>query len=242
MPIWPDLRAASRERYTPVMAQSFRQLQARIKDIYGLADDRHYSIFDLLTQVQRFTMRVLKGIRKGDAEKLRINLLIATTWLIAIANRLHIDIEDEVWKRFPNVCSYCGLAPCKCKKIHPEKRGKMPEVAASLRPADIHGLQEMFRSIYPPEGRTLPDAGVHLAEETGEVSEAIHNFLGQHLQTQFDEIRLELADCISCIFGVANSASLDMAPALDEMVRDGCHVCHEAPCVCTFSEVVAFAS
>lgn len=210
-------------------------------NIYGLPDDRLYSIFDLLTQMQRFTMRALKGIRKGNQERVRKNLLISFAWLMAIANRLHIDVDDEVWKRFPALCSYCGFAPCQCKKIKQEKRAQI-KVHSSLRPKSIQGFQDMFRTIYPPEQRTLPDAGVHLAEETGEVSEAIHNFLGQHLQKQFDEVQLEIADYVSCVFGVANSASLNIASDLAEMFKDGCHVCHNAPCTCSFSTVATLKS
>lgn len=220
---------------------TLRRFQGLISDIYSLPDDRLYSIFDQLTQLQRFTMRALKGVRKGNKEKLETNLLIAVAWLMAIANRMHIDVEDEVWRRFPARCSYCGAAPCACKKIKPEKRARM-KIDNSRRPATIAGFQEMFRTIYPPESRTLADAGVHLAEEIGEVAEAIHNFLGQHLQRQFDEIRLEIADYISCIFGVANSAGIDVAPALTTLFKQGCHVCHKTPCECTFSKVATLKS
>ena len=95
----------------------------------------------------------------------------------------------------------------------------------------------MFNAIYPPENRKLVDAGAHLAEELGEVSEAAHNFLGQHHKSQFAEIKSEIADLISCIFGVANSASIDMAKELEKMFKNNCHVCHKAPCVCDFSSV-----
>lgn len=224
--------------------QSLRQFQKTISAIYSLPDDRLYSISDLLTQMQRFTMRALKGIRKGNKEKLRTNLLISFAWLMPIANRMHIDVEDEVWKRFPGVCSYCAAAPCVCKKTHPKKR--VTRDGSAARPSTLRGFQEMFGVIYPPnhppESRTLADAGIHLAEETGEVSEAIHNFLGQHLGEQFHEIELEIADYVSCIFGVANSASIDIAPALSDMFSDGCHVCHKTPCECTFPETIAFAS
>lgn len=221
--------------------QSLRQFQELINNIYGLPDDRIYSIFDLLTQMQRFTMRSLKGIRKNNKAKLRVNLLISFAWVMAIANRMHIDVEDEVWKRFPALCSYCGFAPCQCKKTKQKKRAKV-KIIASRRPTTIKGFQELFSAVYPPEERTLPDAGVHLAEETGEVSEAIHNFLGQHLQKQLDEVKLEIADYISCIFGVANSASIDIASDLEKMFKSGCHVCHKVPCVCTFSKVAALKS
>lgn len=221
--------------------QSLRQFQKLVANIYALPDDRLYSIFDLLTQMQRFSMRTLKGIRKDNKEKLRKNLLVSLAWLMAIANRLHTDVEDVVWKRFPFLCSYCGFAPCQCKKIKPENRAKI-KINSSLRPTTVKGFQELFRTVYPPEGRTLADAGVHLAEETGEVSEAIHNFLGQHLQKQFDEVELEIADYVSCVFGVANSASLDIASDLEEMFKNGCHVCHNVPCTCSFSTVATLKS
>ena len=105
--------------------QTLSEFQNLISEIYSLPDDRLYSIWDLLTQQQRFTMRSLKGIRKGDIEKVKYNLLISFSWLMAIANRLHIDLDEDIWKRFPGMCSYCGAMPCMCKKEKPSKRGKI---------------------------------------------------------------------------------------------------------------------
>lgn len=207
-----------------------------IADTYSASNDRIYSIWDLLTQQQRFAMRAIKGIRKDNQKKLILNLLISTSWLMSIANRLHIDIEEEVWKRFPMLCSYCGQKPCICKKVKQEKRARV-RVNNTLRPHSLAAFQKMFAEIYPPEGRTLADAGVHLAEEMGEVSEAIHNYLGQHLEKQFNDIKLEMADFISCVLGVANSAKFDIASELAKMYHDSCHVCHEAPCTCRFSAI-----
>lgn len=215
---------------------TIKDFQKFIEAVYALPDDRLYSIWDLLVQQQRFTMRALKGIRKHDLEKLRLNILIGISWLAAIANRLHIDVEDALWKRFPALCSYCGQKPCSCKATRPEKRTGV-KIDARLRPKTIQGFQQMFREIYPPEQRTLADAGVHLAEEMGEVGEAIHNYLGQHQQKWFDDIPLEIADFLSCVFGVANSARIDIADEFSKMFSDNCHVCHRAPCICSFSEV-----
>ena len=100
----------------------------------------------------------------------------------------------------------------------------------------------MFKEIYPPKSRTLADAGVHLAEEMGEVAEAVHNYLGQHLNTQFQRVKEEMADFTSCIFGVANSAGIDMAEEFAKMYKNNCHVCHKLPCACTFSQVASFKS
>jgi len=216
---------------------TIRDLQGFVATVYGLSNDRLYSsIEDLLMQEQRFLMRALKGIRKGDTEKVQLNLLISFSWLMSIANRFHIDAEDEVWNRFPMRCSYCGKLPCVCKanKVSSRARFKKDD---TLRPQTLSAFQNMFSAIYPPEKRTLVDAGVHLAEEMGEVSEAMNNFLGQHLTNQFEEIKSEIADLISCIFGVANSANIDVAKGLEKMFVNDCHVCHSAPCVCNFTSV-----
>ncbi len=222
-------------------SQTLGQFQACIRDIYGLPDDRQFSLTDLLVNQERFTMRALKGIRKGDRAKLTENLLIALSWTMAVCNRLHVAAEDIVWHRFPLLCSYCGHRPCACQAQKPTARASVPR-RASLRPSRLADVQEMFRSIYPPDGRSLADAGVHLAEETGEVGEAASWYLGEHTQVQFEHLADELADWISCVFGVANSAGIDVASALAHMYTENCHVCRRAPCVCSFSTIGRFRS
>ena len=135
--------------------------------------------------------------------------------------------------------SHKSLLPIKANKSS-ERAQVKPDL--TKRPHGLAAFQKMFAEIYPPKGRTPADAGVHLAEEMGEVSEAVHNYLGQHLQKQFQGVRVELADLVSCIFGVANSFNIDVAKELETMYSKNCHVCHEAPCVCSFSEVAALES
>lgn len=218
--------------------QSLSDLQDFTLKVYGLPDDRQYSLEDLLSHTQRFAMRALKGIRKGDVEKTKLNLLISILWQLAIANRLHIDLEEEVWTRFPMLCSYCGKKPCVCKTIKSTGRKKV-KIDNSLRPKTLSGFQQMLSDIYPADGRTVVDAGIHFAEEVGEVSEAIHNYTGQHLQKQFEEVKLEMADFISCAFGIANSIGFDMGKEFSDMFTNNCHVCHTMPCSCSFTEVAA---
>lgn len=217
---------------TPSDFQAFNQ------EVYGPADDRMYSIEDMLAHTHRFAMRALKGVRKGDKEKIRINLLVSLSFLFAIANRMHIDLEDELWARFPMQCSYCAHAPCACKKIKPSVRPRL-KVDSTLRPHTIREFQTMFNSIYPASRRTHAEAGMHLAEEIGEVAEALHGYLGQHQQKQFEAIRHEIADCVSCMFGLATSAKIDVAVELATLFKNNCHVCHKAPCICTFGTIVS---
>ncbi len=220
---------------------SLLDFQKFIESVYSLPDDRLFSLWDLLSHQERFTMRALKGIRKNNRKKLELNLLIAFSWLMSVANRLHIIVEDAVWRRFPMQCSYCGALPCACKKIKPKQRVKIIR-KNSMRPKTLSQFQEMFSRIYPPSSRTLSDAGVHLAEEMGELSEAVLCFLGEHKHKQFVDLQNELADFVSCIFGVANSANIDMANGLSKMFYKNCHVCHKAPCECSFSLIAKFSS
>ena len=100
----------------------------------------------------------------------------------------------------------------------------------------------MFEKIYPPKGRSLVDAGIHLAEETGEVNETISIYLGEHKKAQFEKISEELADWTSCMFGIANSAKINVEGELTKRFKNGCHTCHHTPCTCNFSFVANFES
>jgi len=80
---------------------TIREYQNFVKEVYGLSNDRYFNLWDMVINVERFMMRGLKGIRKGDKEKTKINLLIAFSWFMSMMNRLHIDIENQIWKRFP---------------------------------------------------------------------------------------------------------------------------------------------
>ena len=55
----------------------------------------------MLTQIQRFAMKALKGIRKNDREKIKFNLIISFSWYASLMNQFHIKVEEEIWKRFP---------------------------------------------------------------------------------------------------------------------------------------------
>ncbi len=221
--------------------QSIFEFQKLISEIYALPDDTLFSIHDLLSNTQRFSMRSLKGIRKGNKEKIKNNLVISFSWLTAIANRLHIDLEKAVWERFPQVCSYCAHCPCVCKKEKIIKRIKIT-VKSSNKPTTIDQFQKMFNKIYPSNTRSLSDAGIHLAEETGEISESINLFLGEHKSKQFEYITQELADWASCMFGVANSADINISKELVAVYKKNCHACHKASCVCKFKFVYNFKS
>lgn len=220
---------------------SLSKFQILIAGIYSLPDDRFFSLTDLVSNQERFTMRALKGVRKNNRKVIMQNLVISLSWLTSIVNRLHVNLEDIVWKRFPGVCSYCGEQPCNCKKTKIKKRIEK-RASKDKRPKNIKELQEMFAKIYPPSKRSLSDAGVHMAEEMGELSEAVNIYLGEHRIKYFEEIKNEIADYLSCLFGLANSANINLELVLEKAYYNNCHACHESPCSCNFNFIATFKS
>jgi len=220
---------------------TINKYQDFVREVYGLNNDRYFSVSDMLTQIQRFAMRGLKGVRKADRNKIKTNLLISLSWFMSLANQLHIRTEGEIWKRFPYLCSYCASCPCCCKEKHVKERQKV-FIDENKRPKTLEEFQNMFKKIYPSENRSKEDAGIHLAEELGEFSEAILTFLGQHRDADFEKIALEAADLFSCFMGVFNSAGINLAEELSLMFPENCHACKKSPCQCSFLDIMGFKS
>ena len=160
------------------MSQSFtlKDMQENLRAIYAEANDRNYSNEGIVLRINRYTTRMLKGWRKQDFDAIRYNLTLAFGWSIALANRLHIDVQTESWNRFPNICPYCSFKPCRCK-VRAKNRSPLETIVGNL---DMVNFQKMFREIYPEN--TAEGSIIHTAEEAGEIGEAIQMWI---LFTQF---------------------------------------------------------
>ena len=218
---------------------TIKDYQNFVKEVYGLPNDRYFNLWDMVINVERFMMRGLKSIRKEDKEKTKVNLLISFSWFMSIMNQLHIDIENQVWKRFPYLCSYCGSCPCSCKEKNIKERKNVP-INESKRPRTLEEFQDMFEKIYPAERRNIEHAGVHLAEEAGEFSEALMTYRGGHRDEDFKNLELEAADFFSCIMSIFNSLGISVAKEISIMFSNNCHVCKNAPCTCNFKDITTF--
>ena len=220
---------------------SIAEFQAFIKEVYGLANARFFSVSDMLTNIQRFLMRGIKGIRKGNNDKVVKNLIISSSWFMSLMNQYGINIEEEVWKRFPYRCSYCGTLPCSCKAAKTSER-RQAVIDQTKQPKTLKDFQKMLAEIYPPTGRTLEHAGIHLAEEMGELAEAFWVFQSTHADADLANIVLEAADLVSCYLGVFNSMNIDFADELAKEFVSNCGSCKQCPCVCPFDRIAAFKS
>ncbi|MBI2043672.1 hypothetical protein HYT25_04760 [Candidatus Pacearchaeota archaeon] len=220
---------------------SIQQFQFFVREVYEIPNNRHFDIGEMLNQIQRFGMRGIKGIRKKDIEKIKKNLIISFSFFMSILNRLNIDIGEEIWKRFPYLCSYCNSCPCSCK----EKKSVFRQVVyvdESKRPQTLSGFQKMFNEIYPASSRTLEHAGVHLAEETGEFSEAIWAYRSNRTDEEFKGVMFEAADYFSCLVGVFNSLNINFAEEISKFYPHNCHKCGNSPCVCSYEIIKNYES
>ncbi len=220
---------------------TIKEYQQFVQDVYGISNSRFFSLQDMLTNVERFMARALKGIRKQDPQKTTLNLMLSLSWFLSMQNQLHVDIEEEVWRRFPFLCSYCASCPCVCKakKIQTRQQALIDE---QKRPKTMSDFQEMFSQIYPASTRTLDHAGVHLVEEMGEIAESIVMYRGAHADEGFKQVILECADFISCLMGVFNSLGVNLAEEISKEFSENCHVCKKAPCQCSFTSIMQFES
>ncbi len=214
------------------MAQktSLDDFQAFLDRVYSINNGRNYSNADLISYLHRHITQILKAVRKEKHDQIPYRLCMAFSWGCSIANRWHIKLPDEIWKRFPGVCPYCGAMPCFCKERGLNRQ--LPTQASTPRPFYMSDWQKMFSEIYPKN--TINDSAVHLAEEIGELSEAIRNHWSIHNEEWFDKSIEELVDTIANLFGVASCLKFDLEDNLEQYFKNGCPKCHTLNCHCGY--------
>jgi NTP pyrophosphatase (non-canonical NTP hydrolase) len=216
---------------------SLEDFQARNDAVYRQVNDRHYSAERMFARLHRHITHVLKAVRKGEQEKrpeayehIMYHLCMAFSWSLSMLNRYHINLADDMWRRFPGVCPYCGEAPCCCKK-RPKDRQKLVGKTRGQQPISFRDWQKMFAEVYP---NIVLVSAIHLAEEAGEVNEALHAHSATHQDDNFWKIVEELVDVVTNIFGVANCLKLDLAAGMAAYFSDGCPRCKKPVCECGF--------
>ena len=124
--------------------------------------------------------------RTSDPDGSRDYLAKIFGWYCALANRLNVNLEDTLWKKYPGICPRCMEHVCVCertpKDINSRKLSIFASTHSNARPANLREWQAMFATIYrsPSGGETVPPSRDRLAmifsrmaEELGEVAEAI---------------------------------------------------------------------
>jgi NTP pyrophosphatase (non-canonical NTP hydrolase) len=212
---------------------TLEEFQESNRSLYLVVNDQNYSNTEIFSCLHRHTTQVLKAVRKEKYDDIRYHLCMSLSWSLALANRFHVNLTDETWKRFPGFCPYCLAVPCACKE-RPKEREKISGEPTRKQPASLREWQQMFAEIYP---NIVINSAIHLAEEAGEVDEAIRNYLATHSKDWFNKFVEELVDVITNIFGVANCLKLDVATGMASYFANGCPGCGKTPCSCGYVTV-----
>jgi NTP pyrophosphatase (non-canonical NTP hydrolase) len=91
---------------------------------------------------------------------------------------------------------------------------------------DLRALQDVIERTFGDRdrGRGVPASVAWLAEEVGELAQAVRK------GTKQQQIH-EFADVVAWVATLANQMGVDLTDAIDRY-RDGCPRCHAIPCNC----------
>jgi NTP pyrophosphatase (non-canonical NTP hydrolase) len=89
-----------------------REFQNLIRQIYLNRDQKRgtdKTFLWLLEEVGELT----RAYRRKE-ENVGREMADVMAWLVSLANLLAIDLEDEILKKYPEVCPLCSSSPCTC--------------------------------------------------------------------------------------------------------------------------------
>lgn len=211
-------------------ASTFHDLQQLIEQVYGANNKRCFQAVDFALKACRYALIAGKFWLQNKPEGIPELVLWTLSWNFALANRMDIDLHEEVWRRFPGHCPYCGENPhnpSKCKK-HDERR--IVRLPSCERRVSVDDLQSMFGRIYPNNRIEL--SLLQLACEAAEVGEAIQVFQSAPSPETHEKVREECVDVVAQAFAVANILEFRLIDLFQEKFSRGCPTCKEATCTC----------
>lgn len=100
------------------MPRELKEWQEMFRKIYGRIN-RLQTIIQILLHLYEEISEFSRAWRLREKEKEEVKKEIADifAWLCALCNKLNIDLQEIVKKRYPGVCDVCGKRPCECLKV-----------------------------------------------------------------------------------------------------------------------------
>ncbi len=231
------------------LPKSISDFQSYIKNLYGNANkDRNIEyIYSYLTRNCSYLSRSI--LRSGDNKSFFIK---SFSWLFALSEKLDINLEDSLRKKFPDVCPYCISSPCICAETSKKPPFYKAEweikrelehkyLAITNRASEKHLLIDnaiiSVNKIYPANRAVWAAYGStyhfsRLFEEIGEIHEAYGAYVSgeRTIANTMDELADVFAWLLSA-WGIANK-ELPLSDAIIEYYYEGCPVCRSNPCKC----------
>jgi NTP pyrophosphatase (non-canonical NTP hydrolase) len=98
----------------------------RIRDLYGL-QKMFKNIYGRINKISPFMhiwLHVHEELgefsrewRLERGEQAADEMADCFAWLLAFCNKLHINLGEITWKKYPGTCNVCGKTECQCSKV-----------------------------------------------------------------------------------------------------------------------------
>lgn len=230
-------------------AVSIRDFQDNLSFMY---DDKNKErsveyIYSYLSRNAAYLSRSV--LREGKVEEFYIKTL---SWLISLSNKLDIDLQDCLFKKFPDACPYCTAKPCECIQNHkkpssPKPAYKIKETldrlyggminAPSSRNKSIDSVVQMVNEIYPSNQAvwTIHGSFYHFTrifEELGEIHEAYSTYIKD--ESRKVNLEEEIADFTAWFLSAwkIQNPQISLMERLRDYYISGCPVCKNEKCAC----------
>jgi hypothetical protein len=227
-------------------------IQILLERIYGDVNSQLSPDY-LLGYLARST-GYLYVVLKENKHLVERDLIRPLSWLLALASKFGIDLQDAFLTTYPEICHYCLQGVCIC-----EKTGKRPpdfipaykvedeiyqKRNAILNRCHLHGeivdfeyARKCIQTIYPKNELIWQNIGperhfLKLAEEVAEVHEAIcHCIAGKK---RIDAVADELSDVLAWLLSTWDIClpKRNVDHELLAYYRGGCPVCNRQVCKC----------
>jgi hypothetical protein len=202
------------------------------RKIYGVGDDRLYSVDDLIYYIQKYLLRFIDNSSAKD-QQAKQDLIASIFWFVALIYRYHIDIEHELWKHYSYKCPRCLDIPCSCENLDLGKSKKTGR-PSSRKPINLSEWQTMISKIYPDETKTIIDN--KLIKYLDKLAFCFRNYIRKPNDKNMVELMYRTADFFVLMLEAVNLLEIDLEITIPSMFGNGCYICHKAPCICNYSE------
>lgn len=95
------------------MGMTLRQLQDRIRDLYG-AKDAARGVEGTFMWFMEEVGELSAALRNGSPGELELEFADVLAWLVTLANCTGVDLAAAVERKYGGGCPGCGRTPCEC--------------------------------------------------------------------------------------------------------------------------------
>ena len=193
------------ESTIPLSTYSLQDLKSFNHAVYGPVNGRNFELWEMLGRLAEYNSRVLLRVRRNDTKRTPYHLCMMLSWLLAIANRLYVDLHKEVTE-------WCAT-------------GLSSDVP-------LFELQTFFVSKL--SSADLKDTGLCLAEKVLALTAAIGKFGGVHEENHLKCASKKMAETIEALCVISSLLGVPLAKEFEKHFSSGCNKCRKIPCDCGF--------